>query len=92
MKIQTDEVILTLSGKPYQSDNEDVTVGKALANILALDQSGGKMKLNILARAFYEKPEVELDAADLALVKRAVEDTKLYNNLINGHILTILEK
>ena len=92
MKINAKQPVLTLKGEQYKSGEEGVTVGSVISDILATDQTGGKMKLFILAKKFYEEKEVELDEADISLVKKAVESCKGWNNVILGQILTILEK
>ena len=91
MKVNAKRVLKNLKGENYQDNKEDVTVGAIVSNILSQEQTGGKMKLYSLAVRFYEDEEVELDSADLVLVKKAVEDSKEYNNLILGQILLALE-
>ena len=50
------------------------------------------MKYFILAQKFYTGKEVDLDTADLELVKKAIEKTDQYNNLVNGQLLLLLTK
>ena len=93
MKIPTSEVIKNLKGKPYTNENEDLTVGLAIAEVLGVDATGGKMKMYILARRCMEESNVEVDAADFALIKKAVEESKAYggNNIILGSVLVVLD-
>lgn len=92
MNIQADTKVLTLSGKPYQqSDGTDLGVGQVIAEALAVEKTGGKFKLFTLAQKFFGDATVEIDAADLALVKSAVEKCETYNNIIIGQVLGILE-
>ncbi len=91
MKINAAAPLLTLNGKPYQADEKDIRIGQVIADTLAVDQSGGKFKMYNLAQKFFNDDEVEVDAADLILIKKAVEDSKQYNNVILGQILGILE-
>jgi len=93
MKINTKIAIKDLAGNPIptgKDDKTDFTLGMALSNILVDTTKGGKMKLFILAQKIYSDEEVEIDEADLAIIKSAVEETENYNNLVNGQILQIL--
>jgi hypothetical protein len=92
MKINTKEVLKTFKGEPLKAGDEELTLGMALSNILLGDRAGGKMKLFILAEKFYKEKSVELDTADLAMVKTAVEKTELFNALVTGQILVGLEE
>lgn len=91
MKIDASAPVLNLKGEPYKSEEGIVTVGSVVSDALALDQTGGKMKLYVLAKKFFDGGEVELDAVDLSLVKKAVEECKQYNNIIIGQVLLTLE-
>ncbi len=87
MKIKTKEFLKTLEGKSLE-----LTIGEALSNILLSTETGGKMKMFVLAEKVYKDKEVDLDSADLGLVKQSVENTKIYNNLVAGQLLVLLEK
>jgi len=63
-----------------------------LGNILLSDKTGGKMKLYVLATKFSQDKEVELDKADLELVRNAVSKTEIYNALVAGQIEVILSE
>lgn len=91
MKIKATEKIVTLKGEPYKNGDEELTLGVVLAESLANDTTGGKMKIFSLAQKFFNNDEVELDAADMVMVKKAVEQCKSYNNIILGQALTLLE-
>lgn len=88
MKILTKEVLKDLSGKEFDTET---TVGKMIANILASSETGGKMKLYVLATKFYQEDSVEVDEADLQLIKQAVEGSKSFTPLVTGQILVVLE-
>ena len=92
MKIKTNEAIKDLAGKAIKNKDDVFTVGTALSNILLEAKVGGKMKLFILAKKCFENKEVEVDDADYAVIKQAVEATELYTNLVTGQILQTLEK
>lgn len=92
MKIEANRALTNFDGKPLQNGAEEFKVGHALANILVSAQANGKMKMFVLAKRFYDEKSVELDDADLSLVKKLVEETAVYNTLVTGQILLLLEK
>lgn len=69
----------------------DLTVGQAIANVLVSDDAGGKMKSFVLAKRFYSSESMDVDEADLSLVKSAIERNKSYTPLITGQLLVLLE-
>jgi hypothetical protein len=91
MKIKANEPLKTLKGEDLKQENEVFTVGEAISNILLADQAGGKMKTYILAQRFATEKTVEVDKADLSLIKTAIEATKVYSNLVTGQLLVMLE-
>ena len=90
MKINTQNTLKDLAGKDIKNGNELFTMGMALGNILANSPTGGKHKMFILATKCYQNKEVEIDKADLELIKNAIETTDQYNNLVSGQILQLL--
>lgn len=94
MKIDCSQVITTLKGEPYKIDGRELTLGDVVAEALAADQTGGKMKLYALAQKAVKSADMEVDAADLALIKRAVETCRSYqgNAVILGQALEKLEE
>lgn len=96
MKIQAGEKLYTFDGKPFKvgagEQAEDITVGQVLAEILAADGSGGKMKMYSLAKKLFDgKETVEVDKADLIMIKSCVEKTKMYSVVICGQLMEKLE-
>jgi len=93
MKIKTQTTIKTLKGEDIK-DGEDkfFTIGKAMSEIIISSKIGGKMKCFSLAQKFYNDKEVDLDQADMVLVKNLVESTDMYNNLVTGQLLVILSE
>lgn len=91
MKIQAGKIVSTLEGRPYKMGDHELTVGKVLAEALSQSETGGKMKMFLLAKRCWEDAEVEVDAADLALVKRSLESSKAFTNIILGQVLLELE-
>lgn len=92
MKINTKQAITDLAGKEIKSPDGVFAIGTALSNILIEAQEGGKMKLFILAQKLFNDKEVEVDEADLGIIRKAVENTKQYNNLVTGQLLQMLDK
>lgn len=91
MKINAKAPIKDLKGQEVLNGKEAFTVGDALGNILTADKTGGKLKLYSLATKFATKDSVEVDSADLALIKSAVDSTEFYNALVTGQLLEMLE-
>ena len=92
MILKTKTEILNLKGEPIKNEEEILTLGEVLSNILLSDKAGGKMKMFVLAdKIFKAKDQIELDKADFALVKGSVEKTEIYGNLVNGQVLLLLE-
>lgn len=92
MKINAKAILKNFKGESLKNEaGEQFTVGEAISNILSYDKMGGKMKCYILAEKFYKDKEVDLDAADLIIVKAAIEHTEIYVNNITGQLLVLLE-
>lgn len=92
MKIKTKKQILNLKGDPMKDEGgEELTIGKMISAVLVEHRAGGKMKMFILAQKFFQDDEVELDKADLKLVKDAIEKSEIGNNMVLGQILIALE-
>lgn len=92
MKIKTGEKVLTLKGEAYQQNDQDLLVGHVIAEALAGDRTGGKMKMFLLAQKAYSEAELEVDQADMTLIKKSVEECTSYNNVIIGQVLAKLEE
>ncbi len=91
MVIKTNAVLVDLKGNELKQGPDNFTVGEALGLILTNAQEQGKFKLYTLAKKFTTDESVDLDVADLALVKRLVEADKSLNTLVDGQLLDILE-
>lgn len=93
MTIKSQESLKNFKGEALKNEqNQNFTIGEAISNILLLDKMGGKMKCYILAQKFYTEKSVELDEADKALVKSAIERTETYTNIVTGQLLLLFEK
>lgn len=87
MKIQAKNKIKGLDGKEL-----DLTIGQAISNILVSSETGGKMKLFVLAQKFYNDEIVDVDSADLDLVKTSIESSKVYTALVSGQLLVLIDE
>ncbi len=92
MKIETGKIINNLKKEPYKDGDINLTVGMVIAEALAGDRTGGKMKLFLLAQKAFDNETIEVDAADLGLIKHAVEQCVSYNNVIVGQALAAIEE
>ena len=90
--IKTKEILKNFKGLDLKNDsNESITVGEALSNILLSDKVGGKLKCVSLAQRLYNDALLEVDDSDFKLIKESVERNEIYNNLVSGQLLSILE-
>lgn len=92
MIIKTNVILKNLGGETLKVGEKDLTLGEALSNILVSDESGGKMKLFVLAKKLYENKSVDVDVSDLGILKNAVNATKIYTALVSGQVALILEE
>ena len=92
MKIDTKKVLKTIDGKDIKNGEGKFTLGHALGRILGDATTAGKMKMYTLAKNLSESKSVMVDVADMKLIKDSVEATNIYNNLVCGQILVILDK
>lgn len=94
MKLKTNTVLKSLKGEAFKDGADDLTVGIALSNILDYDKdkTGGKYKLFILAKKLMESKEIDIDAADLGILKKAVDSTEAYrSNILLGSLIEVLD-
>lgn len=92
MLINTKIVLKDLAGKEIKnSDDEVFTLGQALSNIVVGAKEGGKMKLFLLGTKLYQNGKVEVDSADLSLLKNVVKSTEVYGVLVAGQVEMLLE-
>lgn len=94
MRIETKGIVKQLNGKPFYNSTEGqevLTFGEAIAEMLATAEEKGAMKLYILATKFLQNDVVEVDKADLELVKKVVEASKRYFPVVKGQVLVFLD-
>ena len=93
MKINLKQVLVNFKNESLKNEKgEELTIGEALSNVMILAKEGGKMKLFVLAEKFYKEKEIDLDASDLNLVKKAVQASEGYSILVTGQLEKILEE
>lgn len=92
MKIQNTKVLVNLEGEALKVDKVDLTLGKALSNVLLQDKVAGKMKLFLLAKKLFEEKETEVDASDLGIINKAVQTAEIYNALVLGQVELLLSE
>ena len=92
MKIDTTTELKNLEGETLTMGDKPMTLGRAVARILSADQQGGKLKSFTLARNFMQQDKVDVDSADLKNVKDSVKRNEIFNNLVSGQVLEILEE
>ncbi|MEO6721442.1 MAG: hypothetical protein ABIN67_13825 [Ferruginibacter sp.] len=84
-KINLDFEIIDLDGKLTGQK-----VGKALANILAIQSKGDPLKFMTWAMAFNAGQTVELDPTDIQTLKTFVSENEQMTNFLKYPILTLL--
>lgn len=92
-KINTKKVVTNFMGVELKNEEgKPFTYGEAISAVLLNAKEGGKMKMFVLGQKFYTEEEVELDEADLSLIKRSLESSEVVSTLVIGQILVYLEK
>lgn len=92
MQIKTKIVLKNLKGEPLKNeDKEPLTLGEVISSIMTWHKTGGKMKCYILAEKFAKDGIVDIDKADISLIKDAAEATEIYNNMVTGQALILLD-
>lgn len=91
MKIDASKKVLNLKGEPYKMGDDDLCTGHVLAESLSTMDLGGKMKIYELAKRCFALGQVEVNAGDMALLKKAVDEHKGFANVVAGQVLEQLE-
>jgi hypothetical protein len=80
-------------GENLKDGQDLLTTGLALSKIITLGKTEGKMKLYILGEKFFKDATIDLDAADLNLVKEELKTTQVYiNAIVTGQLEQILSE
>lgn len=97
--IEIKKEILALNGKPVLRETDvNWTIGSYLAEVILSYQTGGSMKKFLLATRLASKDKsIDIDEADLSIIKKALSEAKLFttnislNTLFNGQVELYLE-
>ena len=93
MKLNLKTQLKNLAGEPLMNGKEVLTLGEALSNILVSSKTKGGMKIFLLAKKCFEESELEIDKADLALIKNEVKTSDAYAGvLVQGQVELLLEE
>lgn len=92
-KLNLEEVLVGLDTKALKDGETDLTIGKAIATILVMEQhSKDPLRSYLLARKITEgTKDLELDKAEADYIKDAVKETPAYITLVKGQILEKLK-
>lgn len=86
--IATGTVILDLQDKPVVLHDEPMTIGLAVANILAHAKSTDNLRSYSLALKFRdEKDLLELNSSDKEFVLSTIKSSDMYVPIVTGQIL-----
>ena len=95
MKILLKKVIVNLRNKPLKLEDQDLTLGIVLSEIVLAphkDKNGFRpLKAWELAKKFFSDEEVDLDKSDFIQLKEIVESSQSYNPLVIAQALESLE-
>lgn len=89
MKLKTNTKIKELNGE----DSKELTVGKAIANIILFDKTD-PLRAYVTATKYYKEDEVELSKVDYEYIKNNITENgkNIYTSLVTGQILLILSE
>lgn len=81
------ETLLDLDGKPIKNGEEDLTVGRALAEILVRAKSTDPLRSYLLGRKLVESETLEPDKAEKEFIQNTIRSFEGYSVLIKGQLL-----
>lgn len=93
MKIKSNQVLLGLDGEKLDNNGKgDLTVGKAISNILSITKSDNQIMSWYLAQEFYKKSEVTLKSEEVVFLKEIINRNELYFPIVTGQLLEIIKE
>lgn len=93
MKINSKQFIKNLDGTVADNGGKgELTVGKALANILSVTKSDNQVMSWYLAQEFYKKPEVNLKSEEVVFLREIIKKNEFYFPLVTGQLLELIEE
>lgn len=74
------------------TEAQPLTLGRVLSDVLIYDTKTkiGALRALELARKVYTADTVDMEAADVDLLRRAIEHQERYNNLVMGQAMEAL--
>ena len=87
MKLNLNEVLLSLDGKELDHGDKHLTVGISLAQILVAGSNKDALRAYVLGKKLMDAEEVELDASEVNFIKTAIEENQTYTVLVKGQLL-----
>lgn len=87
MKLNLNEVLLSLDGKELDDGDKSLTVGISLARILVTGSNKDALRAYVLGKKLMDAEEVELDASEVNFIKTAIEENQTYTVLVKGQLL-----
>lgn len=88
MKLNLDKSLLSLGGEPLEGGN----MAKILANTLANSSQGNVIKFYDWAVRLYNEGEIEVDRADMSVLKQVIESNQNLTILAKAQLLAELDK
>lgn len=88
MKLNLDKNLLSLGGEPLEGGN----MAKILANTLANSSQGNVIKFYDWAVRLYNEGEIEVDRADMSVLKQVIESNQNLTILAKAQLLAELDK
>lgn len=76
--------------KNFDGENLGITVGQALSKII-VQEKGDPLRYFTMGQKFFNDKSIEIEPADLEILKKAVGSNEVYNALVNGQILLELQ-
>lgn len=90
MKINAGKIMKNLAGVVMQdASGAEFTIGKAIANILIANHEKpvDHFRIYKLSEKLWKASEIEIEDADMVLIKEMVAACKTYNSLVLGQVL-----
>lgn len=90
IKINNAQVLTDFKGQPLKQGDQDLTIGDAIAIILAGKTTNPTLGY-ILGKKFANDKEIELRAEDIVFIKECIEKNEFFHTIVTGQLLEILD-
>ncbi len=74
------------------NDIKGISVGKAIASILASEKTADPLRSFALAQKFYTEEDIELDASEKEYVTQLVTSNNSFSPLVTGQLIMALKE